>query len=131
VLEESLSPDNPPFEKMKFLSIVASNLDEFFMIRVASIWDQIDAHYDRPDASGMTPRQQIAAITARVRVMVRRMYEVLHKEVLPGLRAAGIRMADERNLTREQEAFLDEYFKAEIYPVLTPMAVDATRARFR
>ncbi len=127
VLEESLSPDNPPFEKMKFLSIVASNLDEFFMIRVASIWDQIDAFYDRPDASGMTPRQQIAAITARVRVMVRRMYEVLHKEILPGLKAAGIRMADEKSLTREQETFLDEYFKTDIYPVLTPMAVDATR----
>ncbi len=127
VLEESISPDNPPFEKMKFLSIVASNLDEFFMIRVASIWDQIDAGFDRPDAAGMTPRQQIAAITARVRVMVRRMYEVLHREIHPALRAAGIRLADEKILTREQEAFLDEYFKTDIYPVLTPMAVDATR----
>lgn len=127
VLEESFSPENPLFEKIKFLSIVASNLDEFFMIRVASIWDQIDAGYDRPDAAGMTPRQQIAAITARVRVMVRRMYEVLHKEILPGLQAAGVRLADEKSLTKEQEAFLDEYFKADIYPVLTPMAVDAAR----
>ena len=127
VLEESISPDNPPFEKLKFLSIVASNLDEFFMIRVASIWDQIDAGFDRPDAAGMTPHQQIAAITARVRVMVRRMYEVLHREIHPALRAAGIRLADEKILTREQEAFLDEYFKTDIYPVLTPMAVDATR----
>ncbi len=127
VLEESMSPDNPPFEKLKFLSIVASNLDEFFMIRVASIWDQIDAGYVRPDAAGMTPRQQIAAITARVRVMVRRMYEVLHKELLPLLQSAGIRLVDEKSLTKEQEAFLDEYFKADIYPVLTPMAVDATR----
>lgn len=127
VLEESLSPDNPPFEKIKFLSIVASNLDEFFMIRVASIWDQIDAGYVKPDASGMTPRQQIAAITARVRVMVRRMYEVLHKDLMPLLQSAGIRLVDEKSLTKEQEAFLDEYFKSEIYPVLTPMAVDATR----
>jgi polyphosphate kinase len=127
VLEESVSPDNPPFEKIKFLSIVASNLDEFFMIRVASIWDQIDAGYDRPDAAGMTPRQQIAAITARVRVMVRRMYEVLHKEILPGLQAAGVCLMDEKSLTREQENFLDEYFKTDIYPVLTPMAVDAAR----
>lgn len=97
------------------------------MIRVASIWDQIDAGFDRPDAAGMTPRQQIAAITARVRVMVRRMYEVLHREIYPSLRAAGIRMADEKHLTPEQEAYLDEYFKTDIYPVLTPMAVDATR----
>lgn len=127
VLEEALSPENPLFERIKFLSIVASNLDEFFMIRVASIWDQIDAGYEKPDASGMTPRQQIAAITARVRVMVRRMYEALHKELLPLLQSAGIRLVDEKSLTREQEAFLDETFKSEIYPVLTPMAVDATR----
>jgi len=127
VLEEALSTDNPPFEKLKFLSIVASNLDEFFMIRVASIWDQIDAGYDKPDAAGMTPRQQIAAITARVRVMVMRMYEVLHKELMPLLQSAGIRLLDEKSLTKEQEVFLDEYFKSEVYPVLTPMAVDATR----
>ena len=127
VLEESLSTDNPPFERIKFLSIVASNLDEFFMIRVASIWDQIDAGYVKPDASGMTPRQQIAAITARVRVMVRRMYEVLHKDLMPLLKSAGIKLVDEKSLTKEQEAFLDEYFKSDIYPVLTPMAVDATR----
>jgi polyphosphate kinase len=127
VLEESVSPDNPPFEKLKFLSIVASNLDEFFMIRVASLWDLIDAGYSKPDAAGMSPRQQIAAITARVRVMVRRMYEVLHREILPGLQQADIRLADEKSLTPEQSRFLDEYFKTDIYPVLTPMAVDSTR----
>jgi polyphosphate kinase len=127
VLEESVSSSNPPFEKMKFLSIVASNLDEFFMIRVASIWDQIDAGYDRPDAAGMSPRQQIAAITVRVRVMVRRMYEVLRKEILSDLRLAGIKLVDEKSLTPDQSAFLDSYFKNDIYPVLTPMAVDSRR----
>ncbi len=101
------------------------------MIRVASIWDQIDAGYVRPDAAGMTPRQQIAAITARVRVMVRRMYEVLHKELLPLLQSAGIRLVDEKSLTKEQEAFLDEYFKPTSTRCWTPMAVDATRPGFR
>ncbi len=127
VLKEATSEDNPPFEKMKFLSIVASNLDEFFMIRVASIWDQIDAGYTLPDAAGMTPRQQLASITARVRVMVQKMYEVLRKEILPGLSEAGIRFVDEKSLTDEQRAFLDTYFEDTVYPVLTPMAVDSRR----
>ncbi|MDL2206739.1 RNA degradosome polyphosphate kinase [Eubacteriales bacterium OttesenSCG-928-N13] len=127
VLEQSESENNPTFEKMKFLSIVASNLDEFFMIRVASIWDQIDAHYDKPNTAGMTPRQQISAITARVRVMVHRMYEVLRKTILPDLADAGIRFVDERSLTQEQRAFLDQYFENNVYPVLTPMAVDSRR----
>ena len=127
VLEEALSPINPAFEKLKFLSIVASNLDEFFMIRVASIWDQIDAGYQQPDATGMTPKQQIAAITARVRVMVQKMYEVLRKEILPALLAAGICFADEKSLTEAQCDFLDKYFEETLYPVLTPMAVDSRR----
>lgn len=127
VLEEATSPANPPFEKMKFLSIVSSNLDEFFMIRVASIWDQIDAGYEKPDASGMTPRQQIAAITARVRVMVRKMYEVLRKEILPELSAAHIHVVDDKSLTPAQADFLEKYFMEDVYPVLTPMAVDSRR----
>ncbi len=127
VLEEATSPINPPFEKLKYLSIVASNLDEFFMIRVASIWDQIDAGYETPDAAGMTPRQQISAITARVRVMVHKMYEVLRKEILPDLGAAGIRFADAASLSDEQSAFVDTYFEETLYPVLTPMAVDSRR----
>lgn len=127
VLDEAMSSLNPPFEKMKFLSIVSSNLDEFFMIRVASIWDQIDAGYAIPDAAGMTPRQQIAAITARVRVMVHKMYELLRKEILPALSQAGIRFVDEKSLTDEQKSFLDVYFEETIYPVLTPMAVDSRR----
>lgn len=127
VLDEAVSPYNPPFEKMKFLSIVSSNLDEFFMIRVASIWEQIDAGYTKADYSGMTPRQQLAAITARVRVMVSRMYEALRKEILPSLERAGIRVRSAKALTPEQAAYVDRYFEEQIYPVLTPMAVDSRR----
>ena len=129
VLNEAVSPDNPPFERMKFLSIVSSNLDEFFMIRVASLWDQIDAGYTRPDVAGMTPRQQIAAITARVRVMVRSMYDALRKEVLPSLDRAGIRVKSVKNLSDAQTEFVDRYFEQQVYPVLTPMAVDSRRPR--
>ena len=127
VLNEAVSPDNPPFERMKFLSIVSSNLDEFFMIRVASLWDQIDANYTRPDVAGMTPRQQIAAITARVRVMVRSMYDTLRKEILPSLDRAGIRVKSMKNLSDAQADFVDRYFEQQVYPVLTPMAVDSRR----
>lgn len=127
VLEEAASKDNPLFERMKFLSIASSNLDEFFMIRVAALWEQVDAFADEPDVTGMTPRQQIAAITARVRVMVERMGELLRKEILPELEKAGIRVRGPRSITPEQAAFLDRYFEAHIYPVLTPMAVDARR----
>ena len=76
VIDEAVTPANPVFERMKFLAIAGSNLDEFFMIRVASIWDQIDAGYTGTDAAGMSPQEQIAAITARVRVMMRTMYDV-------------------------------------------------------
>ena len=127
VMEEATSKVNPSFEKLKFLAIAASNLDEFFMIRVASIWDQIEAGYAQPDASGMTPRQQITAITARVRVMVLKMYEILRKEIMPDLSAAGVRFVNEKSLSAEQKAYVDRYFEENIYPVLTPMAVDSRR----
>lgn len=127
VLEEAVCDENPPFERMKFLSIASNNLDEFFMIRVASLWEQIDADYTRPDVAGMTPRQQIAAVTARVRVMMSRMYDVLRKNVLPALAEAGIRLISNRQATPAQAAFLDRYFEEQVYPVLTPMAVDSRR----
>jgi polyphosphate kinase len=127
VLEEAVSPDNPVFEKMKFLSIAGSNLDEFFMIRVASIWDQIDAGYEKCDCAGLTPREQTTAITRRVRIMVQRMYEILRREILPELKRSGIRMLDTQSLSEAQARYLDDYFDTQIYPVLTPMAVDSRR----
>ncbi|MDO4547916.1 MAG: RNA degradosome polyphosphate kinase [Clostridia bacterium] len=127
VLEEALSPDNPPFERMKFLSIVSSNLDEFFMIRVASLWDQIDAGYNQPDVAGMTPRQQVSVITARVRVMMERMYEALRKGIMPSLETAGVSIKSRKTITPEQLEYADKYFDEQIYPVLTPMAVDSRR----
>ncbi|MBE5767276.1 MAG: RNA degradosome polyphosphate kinase [Clostridiales bacterium] len=127
VIDEAVTDTNPVFERMKFLSIAASNLDEFFMIRVASIWDQIDAGYMGLDAAGLNPLEQISAITARVRVMMRTMYDVLRSCILPELYKNGIRLVDSKDLTAEQAAFLDVYFDASIYPVLTPMAVDAAR----
>ncbi|MBQ2956273.1 MAG: RNA degradosome polyphosphate kinase [Clostridia bacterium] len=127
VLDEAVSPFNPVFEQMKFLSIASSNLDEFFMIRVGSLWDQIDAGYRRPDFSGLTPRDQVSAISQRAHVMMKRMYSVLRRDILPCLAENGIRFADIDALTEEQSIWLDQYYDDQIYPVLTPMAVDAAR----
>ncbi len=127
VLDEAVSPFNPVFEQMKFLAISSSNLDEFFMIRVGSLWDQIDAGYKRPDFSGLTPRDQVSAISQRVHVMMKRMYAVLRREILPRLAENNIHFADIDSLTSEQAVWLDQYYDDQVYPVLTPMAVDAAR----
>ena len=127
VLDEAVSPFNPVFEQMKFLAISSSNLDEFFMIRVGSLWDQIDAGYKKPDFSGRTPREQVSAISQRAHVMMKRMYSVYRRDILPSLAENGIRFADINALTSEQAAWLDQYYDDQIYPVLTPMAVDAAR----
>ncbi|NLG26199.1 MAG: RNA degradosome polyphosphate kinase, partial [Clostridiales bacterium] len=127
VLDEATNPQNPPFEQMKFLSIAATNLDEFFMVRVASLWDQADAGYDLPDAAGLKPSQQLAAAHERAGSLMRRMYEILRRDLLPELARHGIRFADGRGLTDEQQKWLSAFFESDVYPVLTPMAVDATR----
>jgi polyphosphate kinase len=127
VLDEAVSPYNPVFEKMRFLSIVASNFDEFFMVRVASVWEQHDAGYYLPDASGLTPRQQLTAIYLRVRKMLKRMYEILHRDILPELAVNGIRFLDIKAITPDQDLWLQRFFDSNVYPVITPMAVDATR----
>lgn len=127
VLDEAVSPFNPVFEQMKFLSIVASNLDEFFMIRVGSLWDQIDAGYRKPDSSGLTPREQVSAISRRAHGMMEQMYAVLHGNILPALARNGVVLADVDALDGQQAAWLDQYYDEQVYPVLTPMAVDAAR----
>jgi polyphosphate kinase len=127
VLDEAVNPHNPVFEKMKFLSIVASNLDEFFMVRVASVWELYDAGYNQQDASGLTPRQQLTAIYLRARKMLKRMYEILHRDILPELAINGIQFLDSKAIMPDQDKWLQKFFDSNVYPVVTPMAVDATR----
>ena len=112
---------------MKFLSITSSNLDEFFMVRVASLNDQYQAGYNRPDPSGLTPRMQLDAISRRAHDMVSDMYRVFRQQILPELRKSGIRLLADGQLTDGQRAYLDDYFEQQVYPVLTPMAVDSSR----
>lgn len=127
VLEEALDQSNPVLERLKFLAIVSSNLDEFFMVRVAGLKDQVKAGFKKTDSSGHTPKDQLRMINVRTHEMVERQYRCFREEILPLLTASGIRFIDADSLTDEQERFLSDYFDHHIYPVLTPLAVDQSR----
>ena len=128
VLEEAADPAVPPLERLKFVSIFTSNLDEFFMVRVASLKDMVNAGYTKKDLSGMTPEQQLDAIHDRVHSLVNMQYSTWQRSLLPGLRQAGLCViSDSKELSEEQKTYVDHYFMENVYPVLTPMAVDSSR----
>ncbi len=116
------------FERMKFLSISASNLDEFFMIRIASLMDMVHAGYTKKDIAGMTATQQLEAILPETKEFMAEQYTTFNRSLLPQLEKVGLKIIrHHEDLTDEQGAFVDEYFKRNVYPVLTPMAVDQSR----
>ena len=118
----------PLFERLKFLSITASNLDEFFMIRVASLKDQIHAEYKGRDIAGMTASEQLTALLERTHEFVRDQYTTYNRSLVPALKKAGLEIVTRfENLTDAQNLYLDRYFEDNIYPVLTPMAMDSSR----
>lgn len=119
---------NPLFERLKFLSITASNLDEFFMVRVASLKDMVNAGYTKKDIAGMTAAEQLAALDDRTHAFVKRQYKIYNDELVPALAREGFHIiGSHEELTHEQEIFVDKYFHEDVYPVLTPMAVDSSR----
>jgi polyphosphate kinase len=124
VLEEAFDPIRPPLERLKFLCIFATNLDEFFMIRVAGLKHQIRASVAELSPDGLSPFEQIRLINARVREMVTRYGTCFREEVLPGLGRHGIVFRPYLELAPEQREGLDRYFASEVFPVLTPLAVD-------
>ncbi len=128
VLSEARDKSIPLFERLKFLSITASNLDEFFMIRVASLKDMVHAKYTRKDIAGMTPQEQLEKITEATRNMVNLQYSTYSRSLLPLLRQHGLTVIQEHeDLDEEQARYADRYFRENVYPVLTPMAVDSSR----
>lgn len=128
ILGEARDKTNPLFERLKFLSITSSNLDEFFMVRVASLQDMVNAEYTKKDLSGMTPQQQLDAIHDRVHGLVSAQYSTWQRSLLPGLRQCGLQViSSHEELTEEQARYVDRYFVENVYPVLTPMAVDSSR----
>jgi polyphosphate kinase len=127
VLEEARDKKNPLLERFKFLAISASNLDEFFMIRVASLKDLVNAHFDRPDPAGLPPMAQLAAIGDRTHKMVMKQYSTLNRSLLPALEQQQVRLLKPKELNNEQVDFVRDYFQSTVFPILTPMAVDASR----
>jgi polyphosphate kinase len=124
VLEEARDRRHPLLERVKFLSIVSSNLDEFFMIRVAAIREQVLADVSEVSPDGRTPLQQLQAIHERVERMIHDMAACFRDDMLPALAASGIRLLAMPELTQEDRSTLSDLFAREIYPVLTPLAFD-------
>jgi polyphosphate kinase len=124
VLEEACDDRNPLLERVKFLAIVGSNLDEFFMVRVAGLKKQVDAGVIDWPPDGMTPAEQLAATRKVALQLLVESQECLQDELLPALRKAGIHILDYRQLTERQKATVKNYFDEVVFPVLTPLAFD-------
>src|SRR5215467_7815193 len=119
VLEEACDPAVPALERLKFLAITSSNLDEFFMIRVAGLKSQLSGHVEESGPDAMSPGEQLQAISARAHEMVARQYRALLADVLPNLERAGVCF-----LGRQvSDSFVNDYFWREVFPVLTPIAL--------
>ena len=128
VLNEARDKSIPLLERLKFLSITSSNLDEFFMVRVASLKDMVHANYKKPDIAGLKATEQLEQINVATRELVELQYSTYNRSLKPMLETKGIRILDAyEDLNKEQSSFVDKYFEENVYPVLTPMAVDASR----
>ncbi|PAD36309.1 RNA degradosome polyphosphate kinase [Terribacillus saccharophilus] len=128
VLEEALDERNPLLERLKFLSIFSSNLDEFFMVRVAGLKDQVKAGFNRPEnKAGMTPKQQLQKIGAKAHRLVEMQNSLFQDAIIPELKEEKVELLNMEQLSSAQLLRLETYFEEEIFPVLTPMAVDAYR----
>ena len=128
ILGEARDKENLLFERLKFLSITASNLDEFFMVRVASLKDMVHADYIKKDFAGLSAKEQLAKISEVTHEMVSRQYSTYNRSLLPHLAENGLKViSHHEDLDDGQKQFVDRYFQENVYPVLTPMAVDSSR----
>ncbi len=128
VLNEAKDREIPILDRLKFVSITSSNLDEFFMVRVASLKDMEHAGYTKKDIAGMDPTDQLCAIGKEVHALVEKQYNTYNRSLMPILRKEGIRIIGAyEELNEKQATYVDKYFMEHVYPVLTPMAVDASR----
>lgn len=127
VLEEARSKDNPLLERLSFLGITQNNVDEFFMVRVASLHKLIAAGVKSTDASGMTPKEQLKAIIKKEHESVEKRYSTYVRSLVPLLEKQNIFLKSVEDLSQRQHEFIRRYFNDELYPVLTPMADDANR----
>ena len=128
ILEEARDKTNPLMERAKFLGITMSNLDEFFMVRVASLKDMVEAGYRKKDISGMTAAEQLKAVCDASQILEQAAYNTFNHMLVGAFKKAGIELiARHQDLSDEECDFADRYFEENVYPVLTPMAVDTSR----
>jgi polyphosphate kinase len=127
VLEEALNPELPLLEKIKFISIFCSNLDEFYMIRIAGIKEQIAANVEEPSIDGLTPMEQLKKIEKALKPLLKSLDNYWMDYIIPALRENNIKLLTIDDINEDDKAKLTAYFKKEIYPVLTPLAFDPGR----
>ena len=124
VMEEAEDPSVPLLERVKFLSIVSHNWDEFFSVRVAGIWRQIDAGITAPGPDGLTPRQLLTRVSERIHAYSARQHQLFHETLRPLLEAEGVHLREPDELDEKQSLFVEDYFRATLLPLITPLAVD-------
>jgi polyphosphate kinase len=128
ILNEAKDKSIPLFERLNFLSITESNLSEFFMVRVASLIDLVHADVKKKDIAGLTPQGQLDLIIPETKNMIASQYSTLNRQILPAMEENGLKLVKHyEDLNEKQSKFVDKYFEKEVYPVLTPMAVDSSR----
>jgi polyphosphate kinase len=124
VLHEALDPRTPLLEQVKFLAIFSTNLDEYFMVRIDALRDQVEANVTTPTPDGLTPQQQLDLISTHLAPVITQQHDYFAQNLRPRLAAAGIVIADYPTLTPEQQAYLHNDFMRQVFPILTPLAVD-------
>lgn len=127
VFDEAQDSTNPLLERLKFLVITCANLDEFFMVRVAPLYEQVIAGLDKTDISGMKPAEQLDKVLAKIQEMFSAIYQLYNSVLLPEMKGQGIILVSWKEITDEQRQFIDTYYQKNVYPVLTPMVVDQGR----
>ncbi len=124
VLEEAFDQRHPLLERLKFLAIFSANLDEFFMVRVSGLQEALEAGFTEGSPDGMTPSEQLKEISKRLRPLIEMKTRSLEDQVLPALEAEGILIRPYRELKRREKKIADDYFLENVFPILTPQAVD-------
>ena len=124
VLEEALDERNPLLERLKFIAIFGTNLDEYFMIRVAALKQQVEAEIHKRSDDGKLPEEQLAAIFGALHGSLDRQMRCLDEQILPALERHGIRILAYDQLDNKTRALMHKYFDDRVFPVLTPLAID-------
>lgn len=127
VLDEAFDKSNLIMDRFKFLAITASNLDEFFSVRIAGLADQVNVGYNKKGLDGRTPSQQLELLNGLTHEFMKRQYNCLNKSLLPELDRLGIHFVDYAELSDEEKSFVEDYFNSTCFPVITPQAIDVSR----